>query len=75
MSGIRIRVENDQEKEKLIADYLARDEEYLKALEALKQDLARQGVDLASREGRKKFIVAVRELNSRFGTDIHRDFP
>ncbi len=75
MSGIRIRVENDQEKEKLIADYLARDEEYLKALEALKQDLAGQGVDLTSREGRKKFIVAVRELNSRFGTDIHRDFP
>jgi hypothetical protein len=75
MSGIKIHVKDEKEKAKLIEDYLAPDDEYLKALDALKEELIQKGVDLGTREGKKEFIVAVRELNAKFGTELHRDLP
>jgi hypothetical protein len=75
MSGIKIHVKNEKEKAKLIEDYLAPDDEYLKALDALKEELIQKGVDLGTREGKKEFILAVRELNAKFGTELHRDLP
>lgn len=75
MAGIEIYVKNEEEKTKLIRDYLAPDVVYLKAIDTLKEKLIQQGVDLNSREGKKQFILAVRELNSRFGTELHRDLP
>lgn len=75
MSGIEIYVKNQQEKEQLIKDYLAPDDLYLKALDTLKEDMISQGVDLDTREGKKKFILAVRELNARFGTELHKELP
>ena len=75
MSGIEIYVKNEQEKEQLIKNYLAPDDLYLKALDALKEDMVKQGVDLDTREGKKQFILAVRELNARFGTELHKELP
>lgn len=75
MSGIKIHVEDEQEKAKLIEEYLAPDEAYLKALDELKAEMTQKGVDLGSREGKKQFILAVRELNARFGTELHKDLP
>jgi len=37
--------------------------------------MTQKGVDLGSREGKKQFILAVRELNARFGTELHKDLP
>jgi hypothetical protein len=75
MSGIKIQVKDAKEKAKLIDDYLAPDVAYLKALDALKEDMIEQGVDLGTREGKKQFILAVRELNAKFGTELHKDLP
>jgi hypothetical protein len=75
MSGIKIQVKDVKEKAKLIDDYLAPDVAYLKALDALKEDMIAQGVDLGTREGKKQFILAVRELNAKFGTELHKDLP
>ena len=75
MSGIKIQVKNAKEKARLIDDYLAPDVAYLKALDALKEDMLAQGVDLGTREGKKQFILAVRELNAQFGTELHKDIP
>ena len=75
MSGIKIQVKNAKEKARLIDDYLAPDVAYLKALDALKEDMLAQGVDLGTREGKKQFILAVRELNAKFGTELHKDIP
>ena len=75
MSGIKRQVKDAEEKAKLIDDYLAPDVAYLKALDALKEDMVAQGVDLETGEGKKQFILAVRELNEKFGTELHRDIP
>ncbi len=75
MSGIKIQVKDAEEKAKLIDDYLAPDVAYLKALDALKENMVAQGVDLGTREGKKQFILAVRELNAKFGTELHKDIP
>jgi hypothetical protein len=75
MSGIKIQVKDAHEKARLIDDYLAPDVAYLKALDALKEDMLAQGVDLGTREGKKQFILAVRELNAKFGTELHKDLP
>jgi len=75
MSGIKIQVKDAGEKAKLIDDYLAPDVAYLKALDALKENMVAQGVDLGTREGKKQFILAVRELNAKFGTELHKDIP
>jgi len=75
MSGIKRHVKDAGEKAKLIDDYLAPDVAYLKALDALKADMLAQGVDLETREGKKQFILAVRELNEKFGTELHKDIP
>ena len=75
MSGIKIHVKDEKEKAKLIEDYLAPDDEYLKALDALKEEFIQKGVDLETREGKKQFILAVRELNAKFGTELHKDLP
>jgi len=75
MSGIKIQVKDAEEKAKLIDNYLAPDVAYLKALDALKEDMVAQGVDLDTRDGKKQFILAVRELNAKFGTELHKDLP
>ena len=75
MAGIEIYVKDEQEKMQLIKDYLAHDELYLQALDALKEEMISQGVDLDTCEGKKKFILAVRELNARFGTELHKELP
>ena len=72
MSGIEIYVKDEQEKAQLIKDYLAPDDIYLKALDSLKQEMISQGVDLATHDGKKQFILAVRKLNARFGTELHK---
>lgn len=75
MSGIEIYVKNEQEKARLIEDYLAPDDLYLRAIDALKEEMLKSGVDLDTHEGKKKFILAVRELNARFGTELHKELP
>lgn len=75
MAGIEIYVKDGQEKAELIKNYLAPDDRYLKALDALKEEMVTQGVDLNTHEGKKRFICAVRELNARFGTELHKDLP
>jgi hypothetical protein len=75
MAGIEIHVKDEKEKAKLIEDYLAPDQEYLDALDALREEMIRQGVDLSSPDGKKRFILAVRELNTKFGTQLHKDIP
>lgn len=75
MSGIEIYVKDEQEKARLIRDYLAPDDLYLKALDTLKQEMINSGVDLDSYDGKKQFILAVRELNARFGTQLHKELP
>ncbi len=75
MAGIEIYVKDEQEKAQLIKDYLAPDDLYLKALDSLKEKMTGEGVDLETPEGKKKFILAVRDLNSRFGTELHKDLP
>lgn len=75
MSGIEIYVKNEEEKARLIRDYLAPDDLYIKAIDALKEEMIGQGVDLDTHDGKKQFILAVRELSSRFGTELHKDLP
>jgi len=73
MSGIEIYVKDEQEKAQLIQDYLAPDDLYLKALDALKEEMINQGADLDTKEGKKQFILAVREMNAQFGTELHKE--
>ena len=75
MSGIEIYVKDEQEKAQLIQDYLAPDDLYLKALDALKEEMINQGADLDTKEGKKQFILAVREMNAQFGTELHKELP
>jgi len=75
MSGIKIHVKDEKAKAKLIEDYLAPDDAYLNALDALKEEMIQKGVNLDTREGRKQFILAVRDLNTRFGTELHKRTP
>lgn len=75
MAGIEIYVKDEKEKAKLIEDYLAPDEEYIRALDALKEEMIQNGIDLGTQEGKKQFILAVRQLNAAYGTELHRDLP
>jgi len=75
MPGIEIYVKDEQEKAQLIKDYLAPDEEYIRALDDLKVEMIQKGIDLDTNEGKKQFILAVRELNARFGTELHKELP
>lgn len=75
MAGIELYVKDEKEKARLIEAYLAPDRAYIEALDALKEELIRQGIDLDTREGKKQFIRAVRELNQKFGTELHKDIP
>jgi len=75
MAGIELYVKDEKEKARLIEAYLAPDRAYIEALDALKEELISQGIDLDTREGKKQFIRAVRELNQKFGTELHKDIP
>lgn len=75
MSGIEIYVRNEEEKARLIKDYLAPDDLYLKAVDDLKEEMTGRGVRLNTPEGKKQFILAVRELNARFGAELHKQLP
>ncbi len=75
MSGIEIYVKDEHEKAKLIKDYLAPDDLYLRAIDDLKEEMIGRGVDLNTHEGKKQFILAVRELNAWFGTELHKELP
>jgi len=66
MSGIKIYVRNEEEKTSLIESYLEEDNQYLLALDGLKNELIGQGIDIEKGEGRKTFIRAVRALNEKF---------
>ncbi len=55
-----------EEKSRLIETSFEVDRVYLKALDGLREDLIRQGIDIDSGEGRKVFIRAVRKLNESF---------
>jgi CO dehydrogenase/acetyl-CoA synthase alpha subunit len=68
MSGIEIYVKDEKEKAKLIEDYLAPDNAYLKAIEELKADIIANGIDMESPEGKRLFIMKVRDLNRRFSS-------
>lgn len=57
---------SEEEKSHLIETSFEVDRVYLKALDALREDLISQGIDIDSGEGRKIFIRAVRRLNERF---------
>jgi len=61
MSGI-----SEEEKEHQIRTSFEVDRVYLQALEDLRQELIKQGIDIDSGEGRKTFVRAVRRLNERF---------
>lgn len=75
MPGIEIYVKDEHEKARLIKDYLAPDDLYLKALDTLREEMISQGVDLSTFEGKKQFILSVRELNVTFGTELHKELP
>lgn len=66
MSGIEIYVKNEEEKTKLIETYLEPDNRYLRALDALKEELKNKGIDTESPEGKKIFILEVRKMNDNF---------
>jgi len=55
-----------EEKQHLIKTSFSVDEIYLQELDKLRENLARQGVDIETREGRKIFVTFLRRLNSRF---------
>ena len=61
MSGI-----SEEEKAHQIKTSFDVDRVYLKALDDLREELTRQGIDIDNGEGRKIFIRAVRKLNERF---------
>lgn len=42
------------------------DEIYIRELDKLRENLAREGVDIETREGRRIFVKFLRRLNSRF---------
>ena len=56
----------EDEKSRQIKTSFEVDSIYLQALEQLREELTRQGIDIDSGEGRKTFIRAVRRLNERF---------
>ncbi len=56
----------EEEKQHQIKTSFEVDRIYLDALEALRQELIGQGIDIDSGEGRKTFVSAVRKLNERF---------
>lgn len=57
---------SEEEKSHLVETSFEVDRVYLKALDGLREDLIRQGIDIDSGDGRKIFIRAVRKLNERF---------
>ncbi|SPQ01313.1 hypothetical protein NBG4_50045 [Candidatus Sulfobium mesophilum] len=57
---------SEEEKFHLIETSFEVDRVYLKALDDLRDELAGQGIDIDSGEGRKIFIRAVRRLNESF---------
>ncbi len=61
MSGI-----SEEEKQHQIRTSFEVDRIYLDALDALREELTCQGIDIDSGEGRKIFVRAVRKLNERF---------
>lgn len=71
MSGIKIFVRNNDEKANLIDSYLEPDNQYLEAIDRLRDEMIKQGIDVTAPEGRKALILAVRKLNRTFC--IHPD--
>jgi len=57
---------SEEEKSHQIETAFEVDRIYLDALDALREELTGQGIDIDSGEGRKMFIRAVRKLNERF---------
>ena len=57
---------SEEEKAHQIRTSFEIDSIYLQALEQLREELTKQGIDIDSGEGRKTFIRAVRKLNERF---------
>jgi hypothetical protein len=57
---------SEEEKQHQINTSFEVDRIYLDALDALREELIGQGIDIDSGEGRKIFIRAVRKLNERF---------
>jgi len=57
---------SEEEKAHQIRTSFEVDSIYLQALEQLREELIKQGIDIDSGEGRKIFIRAVRKLNERF---------
>lgn len=57
---------NEEEKSRHIENAFEIDRYYLQALDCLREELTRKGLDIDTGEGRKIFIRAVRELNERF---------
>ena len=57
---------DSDEKDHLINTSFSVDELYLRELDTLRENLARQGIDIETREGRKIFVTFLRRLNSRF---------
>lgn len=57
---------SEEEKQRQIKTSFEVDRIYLDALDALREELIGQGIDIDSGEGRKVFVRAVRKLNERF---------
>ncbi len=57
---------SEEEKQHQIRTSFEVDRIYLDALDALREELIGQGIDIDSGEGRKIFVRAVRKLNERF---------
>ncbi len=57
---------SEEEKQHQIKTSFEVDRIYLDALDALREELIGQGIDIDSGEGRKIFVRAVRKLNERF---------
>lgn len=55
-----------KEKKHLINTSFSVDEIYIRELDKLRKNLAREGVDVETREGRRIFVKFLRRLNSRF---------
>ena len=64
MSGINIFVKDEDDKKRLINEYLSMDDSYLALLDKLREELAAKGVDLGSPDGKKMLIREVRSLNA-----------
>ncbi len=63
---IKRKTIDESEKKRLIDTSFTVDEYYLGALDRLREDFESRGVDITSADGRRAFVKAVRELNSRF---------